>query len=190
MLRLRGLPVVQHPLDVVLRARCLAASALVAIAPDEPELRAKADALVRGAQGALTPRERRALEGDALDAAERALLSWQTVGAAVLVWALGRTSAPPGEDRAPDTRQIVDGLLLVPAVAPADRLRPIADLRRLARRAHAAAARARAEQLARLGGALPTSDLDDGRLEEVAAIGRERHHAARWLLSDSPAWPH
>ena len=190
MLLLRGLPVVQHPLDVLLRARCLAATALVAIAPEQAELRAKAETLVQGAEQALTPRERRALAGPALDAAERALLSWQTVGASVLLWALGRTPAPPEEDRAPDTRQVVDRLLLGPVVAPPDRLRPIADLRGLARRAHAVSARARAEQMARLAGALPGSDLDDGRLEEIAAISRERHHAARWLLSDSPVWPH
>ena len=190
MLLLRGLPVVQHPLDVLVRARCLAASALVAIAPDEAELHRKAEALVRGAEGGLTPRERRALRGEALDAAERALLSWQTVGAAVLLWALGRTATPPDENRAPDTREVVDHLLAGPVVTPSDRLRPIVELRCLARAAHAATARARAEQMARLNGALPGDDLDDRRLEELAAIGRERDHAARWLLSDSPAWPH
>ncbi len=63
MLLLRGLPVVQHPVDVLARARCLAASALVAIESRDTHVLGLAEALCSGVEGALTPLESRALRG-------------------------------------------------------------------------------------------------------------------------------
>ena len=196
MLLLPAVPVVQHPLDVLARARCLAASALVAFAArSETELLDVAERLAEGVSNALTPLERRALAGDGLDGDDLARLSWQTVSAAVLLWALGRIPDAPPAERPPDARAVVESLLTHPALTGADRLRPVAELRAYASDAAAWTALTRREQLARAtGGASPPpdhdlrvdgaalADVDDARLDALTAMSAERLRAAGWLL--------
>lgn len=214
MTDIRATAVVQHPLDVLERARCLVASALVAVGGEHPEVVPVVGELADGMGHALTPLERRALAGHPLESGELARLSWQTVSAAVLLWALRRLEDPPRGDRAPEGRTVVDRLLTEPTITGDDRLRPIGELRGCARHAGAWMWRVRDEQLCRATGRTSDEqavarnaravylldgrtapveedlgvdgralrDVDDRRLEELAAIGTERLRAARWLL--------
>ena len=147
-----SLPVVQHPADVLLRARGLAASALVAFASGDAELLRRAEGLAEGIEEALTPLERRALEGDPLEPAELSRLSWQTVSAAGLMWSIGRRQVAPPGDEAPDARSVIDGLIAQPELTGEEQLRPMADLREFARQARAWAWGTRSEQLVRTTG--------------------------------------
>lgn len=144
--------VVQHPSDVLIRARCLAASALVAFAGGDGELLDLAAGLADGIWGELTPLERRALEEDALDPAELARLSWQTVSAGVLLWALGRAGAPPIGEQAPEARAVIDNVIEHPSLTAEDGLRPLAELRGFGREVRAWAWATRNEQLVRSTG--------------------------------------
>ena len=147
-----SLPVVQHPADVLLRARGLAASALVAFAGGNPELLELAGGLAEGMQEALTPLERRALDGQPLEPAELSRLSWQTVSAAGLMWSIGRRQIAPPGDEAPDARSVIDALIAQPELTGEEQLRPMAELREFARQARAWAWGTRSEQLVRTTG--------------------------------------
>ena len=147
-----SLPVVQHPADVLLRARGLAASALVAFAGGDEELLDRAGGLAEGIEEALTPLERRALDNDLLEPTEVSRLSWQTVSAAALMWSIGRRQAAPPGDAAPDARSVIDALIAQPELTGADQLRPMADLREFGRQARAWAWGTRSEQLVRTTG--------------------------------------
>ena len=147
-----SLPVVQHPADVLLRARALAASALVAFAGGNAELLERAGGLVEGMEDALTPLERRALEGDLLESSELSRLSWQTVSAAGLMWSIGRRQVMPPGDEAPDARSVIDALIAQPELTGEEQLRPMPDLREFARQARAWAWGTRSEQLVRTTG--------------------------------------
>jgi len=145
-------PVVQHPTDVLVRARCLAASALVVFAGGDPELMERAEDLADGVEDRLTPSERRALAGEALERAEASRMSWQTVSADVLLWALGRRPDPPSGERAPDARAVIDNLVEQPEMTADDQLRPMRELRDFAREVRAWAWGTRDEQLVRTTG--------------------------------------
>ena len=147
-----SLPVVQHPDDVLRRARGLAASALVAFAGDDAELLARAAGLAHGVEAALTPLERRAVEGDRLEPFELSRLSWQTVSAAALMWSIGRRQVPPPGDEPPDARSVIDGLIERPDLTGEDQLRPMLELREFGRQARAWAWGTRSEQLVRTTG--------------------------------------
>lgn len=147
-----SLPVVQHPADVLLRARGLAASALIAFAGGDPELLERAAALATGIDQALTPLERRALDGDRLEPPELSRLSWQTVSAAGLMWSIGRRQVTPPGDEAPDARSVIDGLIAQPELTGEEQLRPMPELREFARHARAWAWGTRSEQLVRTTG--------------------------------------
>ncbi len=135
-----------------MRARALGASALVAFADGDPELLERAAGLVEGIDEALTPLERRALAGDALESSELSRLSWQTVSAAVLLWSIGRRQVSPPGDEAPDARGVIDPLIAQPQLGAGDQLRPMADLRDFGRQARAWAWGTRSEQLVRSTG--------------------------------------
>ncbi len=143
---------VQHPADVLLRARGLAASALVAFAGGDEELLRRAERLVEGIEEALTPLERRALDGEPLDSADLSRLSWQTVSAAALLWSIGRRQVAPPGDEPPDARSVIDALIEQPELTRAEQLRPMAELREFARQARAWAWASRSEQLVRTTG--------------------------------------
>lgn len=145
-------PVVQHPSDVLVRARCLASSALVAFADGDEELLDLAAGLADGIWGDLTPLERRALEDDPLEPGELSRLSWQTVSAGVLLWALRRASEPPAGERAPEARMVIDNVIEQPTLAPEDGLRPLTQLRAFGREVRAWAWATRNEQLVRSTG--------------------------------------
>ncbi len=147
-----SLPVVQHPADVLLRARGLAASALVAFAGGDPELLDRAAGLAEGIEDALTPLERRALDGESLEPAELSRLSWQTVSAAGLLWAIGRRQVAPPGDEAPDARSVIDALIAQPDLTGQEQLRAMAELREFSRQARAWAWGTRSEQLVRTTG--------------------------------------
>ena len=143
---------VQHPADVLSRARALAASALVAFADGDPELLRRAAGLTDGIEEAMTPLERRALDGDLLEASELSRLSWQTVSAAALMWSIGRRQVSPPGDEPPDARSVIDALIAHPDLTGEDQIRPMADLREFARQARAWAWGTRSEQLVRTTG--------------------------------------
>ena len=143
---------VQHPADVLSRARALAASALVAFADGDAELLRRAAGLADGIEEALTPLERRALEGDMLEPSELSRLSWQTVSAAALMWSIGRRQVAPPGDEPPDARSVIDALIAAPGLTGGDQLRPMADLRDFGRQARAWAWGTRSEQLVRTTG--------------------------------------
>ena len=143
---------VQHPADVLLRARALAASALVAFADGDPELLRRAAGLADGIEEALTPLERRALDGDLLEMSELSRLSWQTVSAAALMWSIGRRQVAPPGDEPPDARSVIDALIGSPHLTGEDQIRPMPDLREFGRQARAWAWGTRSEQLVRTTG--------------------------------------
>lgn len=145
-------PVVQHPSDVLARARCLAASALMVFADGDPELAGRAAELVAGVEPMLTGLERRALSGHPLEHPEAARLSWQTVSVDVLLWAVCRRAEPPSGERAPDARAVIDNLVERPELAGDDHLRPMSELRQFAREVRAWAWGTRDEQLVRSTG--------------------------------------
>lgn len=145
-------PVVQHPADVLVRARCLAASALIVFAGGDEELVERAEDLVEDVERSMTLLERRALEGEALDGPEASRLSWQTVSAAVLLWAIGRRGAPPSGEHAPDARSVIDNLIEQPALTGEEHLRPMPELREFAREVRSWAWGTRDEQLVRSTG--------------------------------------
>jgi hypothetical protein len=145
-------PVVQHPADVLARARCLAASALVVFSGGDDELMRRAENLVDGIEASLTGLERRALDGEPLARPEASRLSWQTVSADVLLWAIGRNQAPPSGEHAPQARPLIDGLIAQPELSGDDHLRPMTELREFAREVRAWAWGTRDEQLVRSTG--------------------------------------
>lgn len=137
---------------MLVRARALGASALVAFAGGDPTLLDRAATLVEGMHDSLTPLERRALEGDTLESFELSRLSWQTVSAAVLLWAIRRRDVSPPGDEAPDARGVIDPLLAQPELGADEQLRPMADLRDFGRQARAWAWATRSEQMVRSTG--------------------------------------
>ncbi len=143
---------VQHPADVLRRARGLASSALVAFAGGDPDLLRRAAGLAEGIEEALTPLERRALDGDPLDSGELSRLSWQTVSAAALMWSIGRRQVSPSGDEPPDARSVIDALIEYPELTGAEQLRLMPELREFARQARAWAWGTRSEQLVRTTG--------------------------------------
>ncbi|MDP9376494.1 MAG: DUF4272 domain-containing protein [Actinomycetota bacterium] len=145
-------PVVQHPTDVLVRARCLAATALVAFASGDDEQLDLADQLADGVQEALTPLERRALGGGVLESEQLSRLSWQTVSAGVLLWALQRLEEGPRGDHPPNAREVINNLLENPDLASEDNLRAMAELRTFSHEARAWAWATRNEQLVRSTG--------------------------------------
>lgn len=145
-------PVVQHPADVLVRARCLAASALAVFAGGNPDLFERAEGLADGVEHRLTPLERRALAGEGLDGADASRMSWQTVSADVLLWALGRRPEAPSGERAPDAHAVIDNLIEQPEMTPDDHLRPMRELREFARDVRSWAWGTRDEQLVRSTG--------------------------------------
>ena len=150
--QVKSVPTIQHPADILARARCLAASALVAFSGDDDNLRELADELAAGVRDALTPLERRAVDGASLDPAEMSRLSWQTVSAGVLLWSICRRDDPPESGFAPDAREVIDNVIEQPELTGDERLRSMTDLRAFARQSRAWAWGTREEQLVRSTG--------------------------------------
>lgn len=160
-----------------MRARCLAASALVVFARGDDEQIGLADDLADGLREALTPLERRALDGEPLDLIDASRCSWQTVSAGVLLWALHRLDEPPAGDQAPSARTVIDNLLDAPELTGQDQLRPMPELRRLAHEARTWAWGTRNEQLVRATGSTSLQQ----------PVPDNAHAVPVFTRSDSPA---